>query len=839
MQAHATLAQYSLEAKILGVLLVLPYSHTTTVDDIAAAAYAEYQLLNPRAPPQKVLCVRDASGRILSGKLNLIKHNVGTFVDVQVEEWFHADVITQPEALDEEYRKWQMWTGRQVHEMILDSLSAQTSSGSISSGSGGVGETESLREEWIALLDELSHSPSEKVQQMCIRSLQVLRQKSRSERQVRYATSKLVSLLQVSDYVSVVTSVLSVFQRNAASLLPLSQYHAEEVLMLTATIDLDALIGRFPEHHEALVRGFSNLYTSSYSVPAADEALEQAAAALSGDLGEEEQQQEVQRLKDGLKPLAPASALERQAGRESRGPLVSSLVGAAMQAAFSAPPDPSLRASNERLLGGAMTTSRVLALMQSDDPSMRRFALDKLHAMLLAKAEVPPPDEAEGGRHSSRVPSLGLNGEEKKPDPTFFPAEADVSALAIALFRALRESLGSRSSSASPSLSPSASPTRHEQYPKLFPASHSKPEQSPINQHQLKQKLKQKQEEEEVPKARRLIHAQLDAEDCDVEMLRTVMSCLIVCCTSQRPAFNSLRGGGPSSSAHMIAVQLRQDRTPSETPEVVSQWLSVFARAGEPWAKLLITLAHIRDEVLAEPFAFLAQAVLDAAVPSTAAVSAVNGRVLRAASTTTQLQQQHYGWDALQVKLDAPAVAMLLECEPTRSSLVEPTGWAPLSIYGRNFRRGLALQWLSYLSASKAPAGREQRGVNNGNKKRRAGAGAGAGAGVLLSAQLGGSKEALPPDGAEELAAAMSGTAPGVQTLLPLLRRRDWDLVLRLWSLATAPNLPSRQHRRQAMVALANISALAEVAHVLERVYALAKWVPSSCFLLPSLSPSY
>ena len=341
-----------------------------------------------------------------------------------------------------------------------------------------------------------------------------------------------------------------------------------------------------------------------------------------------------------------------------------------------------------------------------------------------------------------------------------------------------------------------------------------------------------------MPKARRLIHTQLDAEDCDVEMLRTVMSCLIVCCTSQRPAFNSLRGGGPSSSAHMIAVQLRQDRTPSETPEVVSQWLSVFARAGEPWVKLLITLAHIRDEVLAEPFAFLAQAVLDAAVPSTAAVSAVNGRVLRAASTTAQLQQQHYGWDALQVKLDAPAVAMLLECEPTRSSLVEPTGWAPLSIYGRNFRRGLALQWLSYLSASKAPAGREQRGANNGNKKRRAGAGAGAGAGVLLSAQLGGSNEAPPPDGAEELAAALSGTAPGVQTLLPLLRRRDWDLVLRLWSLATAPNPPSRQHRRQAMVALANISALAEVAHVLERVYALAKWVPSSCFLLPSLSPS-
>ena len=203
MQSHATLAQYSLEAKILGVLLVLPYSHTTTVEDIAAAAYAEYQLLNPRAPPQKVLCVRDASGRILSGKLNLIKHNVGTFVDVQVEEWFHADVITQPEALDDEYRKWQMWTGRQVHEMILDSLSAQTSSGSSSSGSGGVGETESMRaEEWIALLDELCHSPSEKVQQMCIRSLQVLRQKSRSERQVRYATSKLVSLLQISKTLS-------------------------------------------------------------------------------------------------------------------------------------------------------------------------------------------------------------------------------------------------------------------------------------------------------------------------------------------------------------------------------------------------------------------------------------------------------------------------------------------------------------------------------------------------------------------------------------------------------------------------------------------------------------
>ena len=646
---------------------------------------------------------------------------------------------------------------------------------------------------------------------------------------MRYATSKLVSLLQISGHVSVATSVLSVFQRNAASLLPLSQYHAEEVLMLTATIDLDALIGRFPEHHESLVRGFNNLYTSSYAAPAADEALEQAAAALSGDLGDEEQQQEVQRLREGLRPLAPASALE--AGREmpAGAPRVSSFVGAAMQAAFSAPPDPSLRASNERLLGGAMTTSRVLALMQSDDPSMRRFALDKLHAMLAAKAEVPP-EEAEGGRYSSRVPSLGLNGEEKKPDQSFFPTEADVAALALALFRALRESLGSRSSSssssasASPCLSPSTSPTRHEQYPKLFPASHSKPKQSshsPHHNHQQKQQ-QQQEVEEEVPKARRLIHAQLEAEDCDVEMLRTVMSCLMVCCTSQRPAFNSLRSGGPSSSAHMIAVQLRQDKTPSETPEVVSQWLSVFARTGEPWAKLLITLAHIRDEALAEPFAFLAQAVIDAAVPSTAAVSAVSGRVLRAASST-QLQQQQYGWDALKVKLDTPAVTMLIECEPTRASLIEPTGWAPLSIYGRNFRRGLALQWLSYLSASKAPEGRQQqRGASNSNKKRRPGAGEGARAGALLSAQLG-SNEAPPPDGAEELASALSGTTPGVQTLLPLLRQRDWDVVLRLWSLATAPSPSSRQHRRQAMVALANISALAEVQHVLERVYALAK----------------
>ena len=48
------------ETLINSICLLLPFDVNASVAEIAERAYYEYKKLNPRAPPMKVLCVRDA-----------------------------------------------------------------------------------------------------------------------------------------------------------------------------------------------------------------------------------------------------------------------------------------------------------------------------------------------------------------------------------------------------------------------------------------------------------------------------------------------------------------------------------------------------------------------------------------------------------------------------------------------------------------------------------------------------------------------------------------------------------------------------------------------------------
>ena len=61
---------FVVECSILGLVLLLPFPLSTRVDGIAARAYDEYKLMNPRAPPLKITCVRDKFGKILSRELS-------------------------------------------------------------------------------------------------------------------------------------------------------------------------------------------------------------------------------------------------------------------------------------------------------------------------------------------------------------------------------------------------------------------------------------------------------------------------------------------------------------------------------------------------------------------------------------------------------------------------------------------------------------------------------------------------------------------------------------------------------------------------------------------------
>ena len=870
---------FSIEVRVCGLVLIMPYVHTSTVEEVSTAAYDEYRSLNPRAPPKKLLAVRDAEGRILSGKLNIIKHQVGVFLDVQVEQWMDADILTTAPALDSEYRKWQSWTARQVSEMISTSLS--------SSGGSRNQELEhddgSQMDEWLRLLDELAQSPSESVQHLCQSSYVTIRQRSPKEQHVRHAASRLVQQLQQTRHLSVATSVLHEFRRPAGAQPSLSSFHAQELLMLTTSVDLDSLILRFPEHHSALVRGFNGMYTVAYGAPeklAPSLALSGAVGSLGGALPAEARAE--------VEAAAGRMRLSAEGGAPSPRLQPPSEARAAVQLAFSHG-----QGGLNQQASGSMSTARLLSLLQGEDPAMRRFALDKLHTLLAHAAAVATPvadagqvsdgtstamkgwaDRARKGAvsgasanratsatkiesdfeklaNSPRLSSERLQALERPAAAAVDQGAAvvafststvaEVGALALALFGALKASLGPRPDASddlpnSP-ISPD-SPSHRAQFPHLFAPPPSWGSDAVSGGGLGGGGV--------VPRARRLIQDRLEHPNCDVLALQTALSCLMIITTSRQPAFNSLPtrrprmaavapppvpqqqpkstqssprfGGGSNAAAGPVVpvlsfaqVTAAALQTDPAAEAQLSQWMPIVARAGAPWARLLLTLAHVADETVAEPSALLAQAVLDTAAAATAATAAAAAAAASSGSAGGVGGEQQYGWDALNCKLDDESLELFLRCEAQEGGLelMEPEGWGEYSVYGRNYRRGLALQWMC-CRASRGPAVQaqtQQGGKGKGNPRR-----------VRAAADPGTADEAK-----DLFAAIRAAPQPGFQGLLSLLRCNDWDIVMRLWAVASTAAPPSRLQRRMAMTALASLSALDALHPVLTRTRVLAK----------------
>ena len=863
-------SQYSIEVRICGVMLVLPFNHLSTVEEVSQAAYEEYQRLNPRAPPIKMLCVRDANSRILSGKLNIIKHQLEHFLNVQTEDWTEADLVTTPQSLDAEYRKWQYWTARQVYEMLADTLRienlglpssssdprARVQSGGAEAAPGpgpGGDATADASSLWIGLLDELCASPDDKVQNMCVKSLHALRQRSRDEQHVRYASAQLVRMLQASPHFHVAEGIMAVYQTNAAGLLPLSQYHAEELLMLATSVSLDDMLVRFPQQHASIVKAFNKMYSSSYApapapapapgqgqgqglVGALDgaEAINDAANALSEGL-DEEKREEVQSVRNTLvvasapPPLAQRvsestssairSAFETRLDRGDGPPLHSPVRGSHGGGGHSISSS-GLGGGSDRAQG-SMSLSRLLSLLQSEEPSMRVFALDKLHAAL-QQLSTPPPTAA---------PTIPVPLAER-----FAKSGEDVESLAVALFQLLQESLARPSRQ---TLDPSAPGSPKKLFPRIFDA--------PAGGSFV------------VPTATRLVQAAMESPDTDISTVRLVMSCLIMATTSQGAQFRQLpvRGyrlaNAPAQLAPVVAAAPSVSATtapaahasarhgagkaasgkagahsasaPSPTPDSTptpalsppqdesNHWLPIVARAGRRWARLLITLSHLYDESLAEPFAFLATKVIAAAG----------------------------GWDAAGARLDYSSMALFLAIKPTHELVVEPEGWGEM--YGKNYRLGLALDWAAVEAARPQKLMPAEDPLFDGGGAalggRRSGVGEASrsmdrdvpsqGSGLLVPPLPLGSQEAPWPgqpqqplgNGRPRRPARRGDEVP--RSFAGALQRENWDMLMRLWSIASSTSPPSRAHRLLAMQTLASVSNLADVQTVLDKISVLAK----------------
>ena len=269
------------ECLIQSISLLLPFDVNASVGEIADRAYEEYNKLNPRAPPMKVLCVRDASERILSKSLRIQDHNLGAtnpYFDIQMEEYTAADHITQTGILIGEYRKWQLWCGQQIYDTIKDKIHSQFSLASLESVRESQEQDNSSNHDDIDtplldLLYELSFSPDESVKCMIVETLSLLRLQSSSISIVSAASRRLCKFIQEEiDSVKVVAYAMFAFRANAKGLLPLSSFHGQEVAVLHSFFrregEFTLVLARFrkPEQQRQLMVAYKAMYVHNYDL---------------------------------------------------------------------------------------------------------------------------------------------------------------------------------------------------------------------------------------------------------------------------------------------------------------------------------------------------------------------------------------------------------------------------------------------------------------------------------------------------------------------------------------------------------------------------------------------
>ncbi|RYH17918.1 hypothetical protein EON65_27950 [archaeon] len=185
------------EVKILNYTIVLPLQEDSTILSIAQAALEEFKGFNLKKPPQKVLYVRDPKGRILSNHLRFPVENVGNVLEVIVEDYSSKDALGVEET-ETLYRSWQLWTLAQLQEHI-QLLSFQE-----------VPPTPSTAV--LNLLQELSNSGSEVVQQGCLSVYRTLLRKFPHKVLVVSAAQHICRVFSTSSFPEIAVFALESFR---------------------------------------------------------------------------------------------------------------------------------------------------------------------------------------------------------------------------------------------------------------------------------------------------------------------------------------------------------------------------------------------------------------------------------------------------------------------------------------------------------------------------------------------------------------------------------------------------------------------------------------------------
>ena len=223
-----------IEVQLLDYTILLACDESSTVADVTTNALAEYQSFHLKASPQKVLYTKDSAGRVLSGSLKIIQNKIDTKLHVVVADYNGKDSVNPAETLAL-YREWQVWTVNLLKENIYEL--------SIREVPPHPDETT------LSLLYELCGSPSEAVQLLCVKVLQLLLTKFPQRSLVMDAAERICLLYATTDHANVAIASLESFK----GLSPLQAKIFSGSRPVRDMFDLQSALTRFPPDKQGAI----------------------------------------------------------------------------------------------------------------------------------------------------------------------------------------------------------------------------------------------------------------------------------------------------------------------------------------------------------------------------------------------------------------------------------------------------------------------------------------------------------------------------------------------------------------------------------------------------------
>ena len=209
---------FIVEASILDQKLVLSCGNSMTVSGFQKLVLEEYYVIYPRAQPIEIKCIRDSKDRILSSRLLMVNVEHELFVEICGDEEIDS---VDPETINTTYRKWQLYTARQIHEYIQTNSRQER-----------VLELTPLS---LRLIEEFKHSSDDIVKSTMVGSLSVmLTHYLMHPRVISFAENQVHEILETTNSIDLTIQTIRLFK-----------HFSRNVDVKRVKRNIESILGRF------------------------------------------------------------------------------------------------------------------------------------------------------------------------------------------------------------------------------------------------------------------------------------------------------------------------------------------------------------------------------------------------------------------------------------------------------------------------------------------------------------------------------------------------------------------------------------------------------------------